>query len=71
VFLRYILLVNIAMFLLTAIIWIPEGIFASTAYTSGSTAETCTNSYIVTVSSSAQDLVLDFFQGTVSQDNSH
>lgn len=64
VFLRYLLLVNICLFLLTFFIWIPEVILSSEAYTSGSTAETCSASYSVKVSSDILTLILDFFKGT-------
>ena len=66
VFLRYLLLVNLSMFLLTMFIWIPEAILDGTALVSGSTADTCTAAYTVNVSSDAFTLFLDFFQGSVS-----
>ena len=66
VFLRYLLLVNVCMFLLTMFIWVPEAVSTSTALVSGSTAETCTAAYNVNVSSDAFTLILDFFQGSVS-----
>nr|KAG5697184.1 hypothetical protein BaRGS_002193 [Batillaria attramentaria] len=64
VFLRYLLLVNVCLFLLTMFIWVPEVIFSSNDYTSGSTAATCTASYNVNISSDGFTLILDFFQGT-------
>ncbi|XP_076451934.1 transmembrane channel-like protein 7 isoform X2 [Babylonia areolata] len=64
VFLRYLLLVNFCMFLLTMFIWIPEALTSATPQVSGSTAETCTAAYTVNVSSDAFTLILDFFQGS-------
>ncbi|XP_070187333.1 transmembrane channel-like protein 7 isoform X2 [Littorina saxatilis] len=64
VFLRYLLLVNFCMFLLSMFIWVPEAIHDESAYTSGSTAATCTPLYDVNVSSNAFELILDFFQGS-------
>ncbi|KAL8600899.1 hypothetical protein ACOMHN_045036 [Nucella lapillus] len=64
VFLRYILLVNLCMFLLTMFIWVPEAILDSTALVSGTTAHTCSAAYSVNVSSDAVTLILDFFQGS-------
>ena len=66
VFLRYLLLVNFSMFLLTMFIWIPEALLDSTGPASGSLYETCSAAYTVNVSSDAFTLLLDFFQGSVS-----
>ncbi|XP_070189314.1 transmembrane channel-like protein 7 isoform X2 [Littorina saxatilis] len=64
VFLRYLLLVNFCMFLLSMFIWVPVVIHDESAYTSGSTAATCTPLYDVNVSSNAFELIIDFFQGS-------
>ncbi|XP_076458151.1 transmembrane channel-like protein 7 [Babylonia areolata] len=64
VLLRYLLLVNFCMFLMTLFIWVPEVMLDSTDLVSGSTAATCTAAYSVNVSSDVFTLFLDFFQGS-------
>ena len=54
------------MFLLIMFIWIPEAIYDSENYPTGSIAATCTSAYVVNVSSNAFTLILDLFQGSVS-----